>query len=270
MDGGALEQRLRDRGRALGEAGLSLSTLVFDLDETLWDWAAPLGRSLLPVEHCEYVTVRTPLLWLLEGVAERGGGRLVAWTSGYGFRIDQVCAGLPPLAQLFGVGPGDETENLPNVFTRLGFLRALEQRPDLIPNPEGRWLAQKIPGMPTAGGKPLVDAARVLVDDKESNCRRFVDAGDGRSAVWLRGTSRVWKKSVTLYRIPAPPPRRWADGVGDALDAIARGKVGLYPVDPVHSEHPVLPVRVSVSHRRLWRDWLAPARAVERLLAARR
>ncbi len=266
-----LEHRLRDRGRALARGGLSPSTLVFDLDETLWDWASPVLRQpMLVLEHVEYIFVRRPLLWLLQGLAEGQRDALMLWTSGYGYRIDRICEHVPELGRLIGLVPGQESASLSNVFTRPDYLTALQRDPLLVPDPNGRWLAHKFPGMPTVGGKPAVDAARVLVDDKEENCRRFVAAGEGRSAIWLRNTPRVWRNNFTWARLPTPPPLQWAEGVADALEAITGGRVELYPVDPTPSAYPNPSARIRIPHERLWRDWIAPGRAVEAILERRR
>ncbi|HIA00483.1 MAG TPA: hypothetical protein EYN66_00970 [Myxococcales bacterium] len=126
---------------------------------------------------------------------------------------------------------------------------------------------QKIPGTPTAAGKPRVDAARILLDDKERNCRRFVDAGDNRSALWLRGAPRTVSSAMPLTHAVQPQPRRWADAVADALDEIVGGRCGLYPVDPTESSHTISPVQVSLPHRVLWKEWIDPTRAIKKLQA---
>lgn len=250
---------------------LTLADIVVDLDETLWDWCFPLSTQRL-LSHREYVFVRDPLVRLLEGI---GGGHLNVWTAGYGYRIDRICERRPDLAALFGLHAdrGDTAEAAPNIVTRLDFLRALERAPDVIPQSprvRERWVAQKIVGMPTRAGKPAIDAARVLVDDRETNCRRFVAAGGSRSALWLRGTPRVWKDNLPLRGVRTPPAHSWAPGAADALHEIDRGKVGLFVIDPQHSDQQRSPIELRLPHAVVWRDWLGPGRRVRDLLRAHR
>ncbi|HIA03519.1 MAG TPA: hypothetical protein EYN06_00855 [Myxococcales bacterium] len=265
-----MQENYQTLGHRLVESGIHGSQIAIDLDETLWEWSSPILRQpTLLWEHREYVFVRRPLLWLLEGIVQKSQERLSAWTSGYGYRLDRICEQLPSVAALLHYDPsiGQQSETLPNVFTRMDLARALEQDPSLIPPVEGRLASQKIPHTPTAAGKPLVDAARILLDDKERNCRRFVSAGDQRSAIWLRGTPRLTRNTLPIFSVPTSGHRCWADGVADALGEIASGKSGLFIVDSVESEHINEAVCVHLPHRRFWREWLAPSNQIKRLQA---
>jgi hypothetical protein len=241
-----------------------------DLDETIWDWCAPIvGQPLWRGAHVEYIFVRRPLVRLLQGI---GRGRLNAWTAGYGYRLDRVCEHEGGLAALLDLSPdrGDVSQTRENIVTRVDFADALERSPDMVqtePRSAERWVSQKIPGMPTLAGKPLVDEARVLIDDRESNCRRYVAAGEGRSAIWLQGTPRVWKDNLPLRGLHRPQAVQWADGVADALEEIVGGLVGLFPVQPAASHVVGEPVRVELPHRQVWREWIEPSRRVGRILA---
>lgn len=253
---------LRQRGAALGRMGLSLSQIAVDLDETLWDWCMPLLRQTRwPISHREWIFVRQPLLALLHGI---GGGPLNAWTAGYGYRVDRICQHEPLLSELLDLYPdqGHAAEQRPNIVTRLDFISGMRSRPELIPHGRERWVSQKIPGFPSAAQKPLVDQARVLLDDRESNCRRYVAGGQGRSAIWLRGTPRVWKANLPLRGIRRPPQHSWAGGVADALEAIAVGRTSVYVVDPEPGDFEQPQIVVDLPHRRAYRDWIAPGREV--------
>ena len=265
----ALEAELRGRGRALHAAGLRPELLAVDLDETIWEWSATILRQpLLAFEHTEMIYVRQPLLWLLQGLCKPGDGPIKAWTSGYGYRLDEVCRKDRKLDGLLQLN-GRPSQSLPTVFTRMDLARAFAAQPQLIPEDTHRISSQKLPGTPTAAGKPPIDAARILLDDKERNCRRYVGAGEGRSAIWLRGSPRKTKQVLPLIRHPEPLPRLWANGVSDALAEIAAGRVGLYPVDPEPSLHKVSAVRVRLPHHIMWREWGEPTRAIGQQLRAR-
>ena len=262
----SLKTRLLRRGEAIAQAGLTLKNIAVDLDETIWEWSLPLlPQPWLLGYHREVVFVRDPLIWLLQGI---GGGPLNAWTAGYGVRVDRICEQHTDLATLLALDPksGDEAEKHPTIVTRRDFVSAVEKQPSLIPDPVGSWISQKIPGAPTLAGKATVDQARVLFDDKESNCRRFVEAGEGRSAIWLCKTERAWRASLPLLRVQPPKAQRWADGIAEALEAIANGQTGLYPVMPVKSEHLIEGVTVRLPHTAGYRDWLRPRRVLRTIL----
>jgi hypothetical protein len=257
-------------GRRLAQSGIHASLLVIDLDETLWEWSSPLLRQpTLLWEHREYVFVRRPLLGLLEGIVQESRERINAWTSGYGYRLDRVSEQLPSLAKLLDYNPsiGQQSQTLPNVFTRMDLARALEKEPSLVPMSESRLVSQKIPHTPTAAGKPMVDKARILLDDKERNCRRYVAAGDGRCAIWLRGTPRLSRNTMPLFAVPNSRNLRWADGVAEALDQIAQGQTGLFIVDSVESFHDNPAICVHLPHRYLWREWVRPSRTIREIRA---
>ncbi len=260
---------LTERGRSIARSGLAISEVVLDLDETVWDWSAPiLEQRRLLFDHVEHLFLRRPLLWLLRGMQqETRGEHARIWTAGYGYRIDRVVERDPDFAAVAGLRPGDVSEDKPHVVTRLDFVRGFERRPDLIPYPQGRWIGEKIPGLPTAAGKPAIDQGRVLLDDRETNCRRFVAAGPGRSAIWLRGTPRIMKDNLPLRGPGLPARRDWSDGIASAFEAIARGRAGLYPVDPLNGGPERVPLALRLPHRVVVRDWLSPGRAVARALS---
>ncbi len=257
-------------GAELARAGLRPDQLVFDLDETLWDWRVSVLKQPTPLlDHRETVFLRMPLLWLLRGLVHRCDGTpITSWTAGYGYRIDRVCEQVPLAAEVMGVSPDQAAEEAPHIQTRLDWWRAVKRQPDLCPYPD-RWVSAKVPGAPTASGKPLVDAARILCDDKETNCRRFVNAGDKRSAIWMRNTERVWGDCIQLRSIRDPPARSWAEGVASALRSITSGAVGLYVAEPRPSTHVPVGVVVRLPHRRAWKDWLLPGREMHRQLDAK-
>ena len=264
-----LRDSLRQRGRELARAGLCPAEIALDLDETVWDWVWPLlGAPLDPTRHREVIFLREPLVWLLEGISAGHPGSFVAWTSGYGYRLDRIAEQYPPMRALFGIDAAraHAADDLPTVFGRRDFLRAVQRAPASLP--PGTGLSQKVPGMPTAAGKPLVDAARILLDDRESNCRRFAAAGGGRSAIWLRGTPRVWRQNITMFGTEAPRRGQWAEGIADALAQIAAGDRGrVHPVDPAADAPAPSRVELRIPHRRVWTDWIAPGRTTRRLIA---
>jgi len=249
-----------------------LSQIVVDLDETIWDWRMPLLRQLTFLfDHREYVYVRAPLLELLTAI---GGGPLNAWTAGYGYRIDRICAKHRSLAAVLGWRRGDRAERLPTIVTRLDFLAGARHDVTLLTGarrPDGQsWVSQKIPGMPTAANKPIVDQARILLDDRQTNCARFVAAADGRAAIWLQGTSRDWNDAMPRRGLNPPPPRQWAQGVAEALTCIVEGQTGVFEVKAQPASATPTPVRVRLPHSRVYRDWIRPSRAVRDLLRATR
>lgn len=261
---------LEARGRSLVEAGLGPERIAVDLDETLWEWGmALLQQPTLWADHRETIFLRRPFLRLLLGMVRAGGSPVRSWTAGYGTRMDRIGHRSPEAAEVLGLGPGLVAESLPYVVTRLDWSRALQRRPALAPS-GGSIISQKVPGAPTAAGKPLVDAARVLLDDKETNCRRFVSAGDGRSAVWLKGTGRSWSRSVRWRRLAQPGARTWVDGIVEAFEAVAAGQVGLFIAEPRAWEGPVQGLEVRLPHDRVWREFVEPARAIQRRVAAGR
>ena len=247
-------QRFDVLAEPLVEAGLTLEQIVVDLDETVWEWAMPLLRQPWLVAHTETVFPRQPLLRLLAGLP----GRLNAWTAGYGYRLDAIAEQEPLLQKTLALTcPSEEA---PNVVTRLDFVTAWRADPDAAIR---RQVAQKYPGYPSAAGKPDVDAARILVDDKETNCRRFVNAGDGRSAIWLHGSARKRSQTMPLWKVRNPEPREWASAVAEAFASHARGEPGLFVANPRPSQHAPRPVRVVLPHRVAWRDFVLPAREVK-------
>jgi len=264
----ALEKTLRALGAKLGQDGLRQDQIVVDLDETMWDWSMPLDRQhRLYSAHREWITVRRPLLWLLAGM---GGGPLNAWTAGYGYRVDRVCEREPLLADLLALFPaeGQRAEQHPTVVTCLDFLGALRQDPGALPHGDHRWVSQKIPGSPSRAQKPRVDEARILIDDKETNCRRFVAASPGHAAIWLMKTPRVWADNLPRH-FQAPKARMWARGVADALDEILRGQASLVPVAPEPTDYGATSVQVDLPHRRVLEDWVRPSREVKRIVRRR-
>ena len=268
IDQSAGKEALRARGRAIAEAGTHPGNIVVDLDETMWAWALSITEQRrLGLAHWERVYVRLPLVWLLQGMVRHAGGHPVrVWTAGYGYRVDRVCEQVPDLAEVLGLARGSKAEDAAHVVTRLDWVRAVERRPELCPY-RGRWVSQKVPGGPTEAGKPSVDAARILLDDKETNCRRFVGAGRRRSAIWLRSTRRVWGETIRLGALEPPPGRTWVEDVASALTAIGGGEIGLFVAEPRPTTGPPEGVDIRLPHRRAWRDWIAPGRRLRRLVA---
>ncbi|MFT5432589.1 MAG: hypothetical protein ACI9OJ_003289 [Myxococcota bacterium] len=257
-------------GRQLVERGLRLDSIVVDLDETIWDWCYLMARQpRFFREHTEIIYLRRPTIELLRGIQAADGGRLRAWTAGYGHRVDQICDAAPPLGQLFGYGPHEMAEAQPHIATRRDFLTAIRRQPSLVPRDGERWIAQKMPNAPTTAGKPIVDDATIMLDDKQSNCQRFVDSAPGRSALWLRGAPRIWKNNLRWVRTWAPACREWATGAADALGKIVDGQSGLYAIDPVASTHTEWTIRVSMPHQVVWNDWIAPGREIDRVTGKR-
>lgn len=256
-------------GQQLAASGVSLDSLVVDLDETVWDWCyLVLRQPQFFQSHEELIYLRRPMIELLSGLqsAAPAGTRLRAWTAGYGHRLDQICLHAPELARLFGYDPRTApAETQPHLATRLDFDRALRRDPTLLPRDGARWIGQKVPGIPTAAGKPVVEEAHIMLDDKEANCRRFVAAGEGRSALWLAGAPRIWKNNLRLVRKWAPPRRQWATGIAAALRRIAEGQPGVYTVEPLPSDHRDWTVPVTMDHRVVWREWIEPGRRIDRL-----
>jgi hypothetical protein len=256
-------------GRALGERGLRLRHIALDLDETVWDWRMAVLRQPRALwAHDEEIFVRWPLVWLLQGIASYESAPVRVWTAGYGYRVDRICNAAPALGALFGMGPDMGSDELPTLLTRLDYVRAVESNPALIPGP-GRWGGQKIPGVPTAAGKPAVDRVRVLVDDKETNCERFAAAGKGKAAIWLRGTPRVWGDSLQRLSVDPPPRRHWAAGVARALGKMLDGADGVLEVDAETGGPERTSVRVTLPHWRAWSEWLGPGKRLRELTPAR-
>lgn len=254
---------LKERGIALAQAGLKPSQLAFDLDETMWEWSAPVFRQpTILLEHREYIFLREPILALLDGIATDTKTPFCIWTAGYGYRLDRVAEKNPTFKRVFGVTE-EGSESLAHIVTRRNLASALERQPSLIPHSGPGLAAEKIPGAPTAAGKPIVDAARVLIDDKEHNCQRFIDAGGGRSAIWLKQTVRRRENTLPGWQIMPPKPKRWADGIADALEEILGGKTGIFPVNPVPSQHSIEPIRISLPHSVFMRDWIQPSRTIK-------
>lgn len=264
-----LERSLRARGEAL-RAALRPTDVVVDLDETMWDWVLPILEQPRPWRgHTEHIFLRTPLLWLLDGLRGSAPEPVRIWTAGYGLRIDRIAAQDPLFARVFDLGPGVISEAEPHVVTRHDFVRAFRQRPEVIRHPEGSWIGEKVPGMPTLAGKPAIDAGRVLLDDRETNCRRFASSGPGRAGIWLRGTPRTAKDNVPMRLGGGPPRRHWATGVAEALEAVARGQTGVFVVDPVDGGPERQGIGVQLPFRAVVRDWVEPGREVARALRRR-
>jgi hypothetical protein len=267
----ALQAQLRERGAAIARAGLDARAIAIDLDETAWDWCYPVFRQpRIAIGHVEHIYLRRPLLWLLQGVRRESTVPVRIWTAGYGVRIDLIAARSAEFAEVTGLTGTIPSETIPHVVTRLDFLRAFRAEPALVPHPEGSWIGEKVPGMPTRAGKPAIDETRVLLDDRETNCRRFVAAGPGRSALWLRGTPRIAKDNLPLFAPKVPARQHWALGIADALEQIAAGRTGLYPVDPVPGGPERQGMAILLPHRAVFRDWLGPGREVSRALRRRR
>ena len=91
---------------------------------------------------------------------------------------------------------------------------------------------------------------------------RFVDAREGRSAIWLKQTVRRRENALPKWKISPPESRRWADGIANALEEIAGGKTALFAVEPIPSSHPVETLRIALPHSVLIRDWVQPSRAI--------
>lgn len=263
-----LEASLRARGAALRDR-LRPQDVVVDLDETLWDWIFPVLEQPRPWRgHTEHIYLRRPLLWLLDGLRGDTPDPVRIWTAGYGLRIDRVASQSPLFARIFDLGPGVDSADAPHVVTRRDFLAAFRRDPSVIPHARGSWIGEKVPGMPTLAGKPAIDAGRVLLDDRETNCRRFVAAAPGRAAVWLRGTPRTASGNAPLRR-RGPPRREWASGVAEALEAVAAGRGGVFAVDPVEGGPERESVGVQLPVQTVIRDWIAPGREVASALRRR-
>ena len=204
-------------GRRLAEEqGVRLDDLVFDADETLWDWVmdfsrmlrgVPLGVLRRDMGHREYFRLKPGVLEMIWGLhhasLEMGvDPYLRIWTNGYAWRLWRISLEIPGFGDLLGppangaATPRDYREH-PRVFFRQDYvdlaLKLLDPRTRtalLSGLPEaGRRVIEhqlesnpgdstlKAPELARLAGKTGFAGAMVLIDDEARNIERFVATG---------------------------------------------------------------------------------------------
>jgi len=239
------------RGRALVEAGIDLSHLVWDADDVLWDWALSGVRLMggLPAAlfgrlgHREWIAVRPGMLELLWGMRhaalELGRDPHVRiWTSGYPWRLWRILREIEGFDQLLGppyalaADDAAQMRDHPRVFTRPDYVAIVtdlldrevrDKRLASLPEPaRSIILAQlekpddsgfKIPELALLFGKQAFAEARFLIDDARRNVEWFKAAG--RSAVHVK--SRPPRIIFGKVRNSAWSPARFLMQAGHGL-----------------------------------------------------
>ena len=265
-----LVDTMRATGRRLAEQGLTSRDVVTDLDETVWDWSTSiLGQPLFAFAHVEWIHVRRHMTALLEGIVEGSENIPVrVWTAGYGYRVDRVCDQIPELARALCLGtPHQPAEAALHCCTRVSFLNGLIEDPQILGDGRTARVSSKIPGIPAASGRPQVEAARILLDDRRDNCELFVAGHPDRMAIHLVGAQRKWTSSVRKLRPWIPIDRTWAPSVALAFSEFlggARGVVEAHPEACIEAYHTV---RIRLPHTVAYREWIGPGRRIRHLLA---
>lgn len=130
-------------GRRLTEThGVTLASIMWDADETLWDWmmSAPRVLARLPgllvkrsFAHREYFILRAGMFELLWGMhhsaRERGDDPwLRIWTNGYPWRLWKIAEAIPGMCELLGPpaveGGHDAFARHPRIFYRGDYVDA--------------------------------------------------------------------------------------------------------------------------------------------------